>query len=84
MSSMPRKKLLRRRIVEWRVRDLMEQRGIPSVSELVRQMDEIGVSISIAQLGRLIDGKAMHWSQDAIEGLITVLQCKIGELWKER
>lgn len=80
---MSKKKPSRRRTVVWRVRILMEQRGIPSVSELVRQLDGIGVSISIAQLGRLIDGKAQHWSKEVIEGLITILNCKIGDLWRE-
>lgn len=82
--AMPKKKLPRRRTVVWRVRDLMEQRGMKSVSELVRHLAEIEVSISIAQLGRLIDGKAQHWSQEVVEGLMSVLDCKIGDLWKER
>lgn len=81
---MPKMKPPRRRTVVWRVRVLMEQRGVSSVSELVRQLDGIGVTISIAQLGRLIDGKAQHWNQEVIEGLMTVLKCKIGELWQER
>jgi DNA-binding Xre family transcriptional regulator len=70
--------------VVWRVRVLMAERNIRSVSELVRSLEDVGVSISIAQLGRLIDGKAQHWSQEVVEGLMTVLDCKIGDLWKER
>lgn len=73
-----------RRTVTWRVRVLMAEREIRTVSELVRRLEEIGVSISIAQLGRLIDGKAQHWSQEVIEGLMTVLECQVGDLWKER
>ena len=83
-SDMPKKKPSPRRAVVWRVRVLMAERNIRSVSELVRQLEDIGVSISIAQLGRLIDGKTQHWSQEIIEGLMTVLECKVGDLWRER
>jgi DNA-binding Xre family transcriptional regulator len=81
---MPRKKSPARRSVVWRVRVLMAERNVRSVSELVRRLEDIGVSISIAQLGRLIDGKTQHWSQDVIEGLMTVLECGVGDLWRER
>ena len=81
---MPKKKSNPRRTVMWRVRVLMAERNVRSVSELVRRMEDIGVSISIAQLGRLIDGKTQHWSQEVIEGLMTVLECQVGDLWKER
>lgn len=79
---MARKKQQPRRKVVWRVRVLMAERNIRSVSELVRRLEDIGVTISIAQLGRMIDGKTQHWSQDVVEGLITVLECQIGDLWQ--
>lgn len=58
----------------------MAEHGVRSVSELVRQLDDIGVSISVAQLGRLIDGKALLWNQQVIEGLMTVLDCELSDL----
>ena len=82
--GMGRKKKQVRRAVVWRVRVLMAEREIRSVSELVRRLEDVGVSISIAQLGRLIDGKTQHWSQEVIEGLVTVLECQIGDLWRQR
>ena len=82
--GMGRKKKQVRRTVVWRVRVLMAEREIRSVSELVRRLEDVGVSISIAQLGRLIDGKTQHWSQEVIEGLVTVLECQIGDLWRQR
>ena len=81
---MSRKKPQPRKQVVWRVRVLMAERNIRSVSELVRRLDDIGVAISIAQLGRMIDGKTQHWSQDVVEGLITILDCQIGDLWQEQ
>lgn len=80
---MAKKKVQPRRAVVWRVRVIMAERNIRSVSELVRRLDGIGVSISIAQLGRMIDGKTQHWSQDVVEGLITVLECRVGDLWRD-
>lgn len=62
----------------------MAMRNIRSVSELVRRLDEIGVSVSVSQLGRLIDGKAQYWSQEVVEGLMTVLDCQASELWEEK
>lgn len=81
---MARKKPQPRKRVVWRVRVLMAERNIRSVSELVRRLDDIGVAISIAQLGRMIDGKTQHWNQDVVEGLITILNCQIGDLWQEQ
>jgi DNA-binding Xre family transcriptional regulator len=81
---MARKKPQPRKRVAWRVRVLMAERNIRSVSELVRRLEDIGVAISIAQLGRMIDGKTQHWNQDVVEGLITILDCQIGDLWQEQ
>ena len=66
--------------VEWRVREIMEQREVPSVSALKRLLEEIGVTVSISNLGRLIDGKMKLWNQEVIEGLLTVLDCEIGDI----
>jgi DNA-binding Xre family transcriptional regulator len=82
--TMAKRKANARRTLVWRVRVVMAERNVRSVSELVRRLEDIGVSISIAQLGRLIDGKTQHWSQEVIEGLVTVLECTVGDLWQER
>ena len=68
------------RKITWRVRVMMAERGVRSVSELVRRLDQVGVSISVAQLGRLIDGKTQRWSQEVIEGLMLVLDCELSDL----
>ena len=68
------------RKIVWRVRVMMAERGVRSVSELVRQLQQAGVSISVAQLGRLIDGKARYWNQDVLEGLMTVFDCELSDL----
>lgn len=80
IHRMSKKQSLLRRKVTWRVRVMMAERDVRSVSELVRRLDQVGVSISVAQLGRLIDGKTQHWSQEVIEGLMLVLDCELSDL----
>lgn len=75
-----RKRQLSRRQLTWQVRVVMAERGIRSVSELVRRLSDVGVSISVAQMGRLIDGKTKLWNQEVIEGLMTVLECELSDL----
>ncbi len=62
----------------------MAEHEIRSVSELVRRLDQIGVSISISQLGRLIDGKATHWNQEVLEGLMEVFDCELADLLRSQ
>ncbi|GHU00107.1 hypothetical protein FACS1894154_08620 [Betaproteobacteria bacterium] len=80
-AHMPTKPQPRRKIT-WRVRVLMAERGVRSVSELARRLEQAGVSISIAQLGRLIDGKTRSWNQEVIEGMLVVLDCELADLWR--
>ncbi len=59
---------------------MMAEWGIRLVSELARRLERIGISISVVQPGRLSDGKAQHWNQKVIEGLMTVFDCELQEL----
>jgi DNA-binding Xre family transcriptional regulator len=68
------------RKIVWRVRVVMAEREVRSVSELVRRLDAIGVPISVAQLGRLIDGKTQRWNQEVLEGMMAVLDCDLADL----
>lgn len=68
------------RRLRWYARTVMADRGVRSVSELVRRLKEEGVDISVAQLGRLIDGKSKLWNQETIEGLMRVLECELNDL----
>lgn len=70
-----------RRKVEWNVRVLMAKNHIRTVTALTRRLEEVGVEISISALGRLIDGKTPYWNQSVIEGLLTVFDCDISELF---
>lgn len=79
---MGRKALQPTRTVKWRVRVLMAENDIRSVSELSRLLEsEVGITISVSQLGRLIDGKSQYWSQELIEGFMTIFRCDISDLF---
>lgn len=80
IRTIARRQSLPRRKVAWRARVIMAERGVRSVSELARRLEEIGVSISISQLGRMIDGKTQLWNQDVIEGMMTVLDCELSDI----
>ena len=64
-----------------RARAVMVDRGFRSVSSLQRSLVAIGVAISLPQLIRVVDGDAKHINKDVIEGLLTVFNCGIGELF---
>jgi hypothetical protein len=64
-----------------RVRAVMGDRGFRSVSALQRSLAAVGVAISVPQLIRVVDGDAKHLNKDVIEGLLTVFDCGIGDLF---
>lgn len=64
----------------FRIRIVMAERGIRSVAALQRMLKSIGVDISVPQLIRIVDGQSTHVSTAVLGGLITVLQCGIGDL----
>lgn len=64
-----------------RVRNVMVDRGFRSVSALQRSLATIGVAISVPQLIRVVDGDARHINKDVIEGLLTLFDCTIGDLF---
>ena len=74
-SKMPARRLI------LRARSVMVDRGIRSVSALQRSLATIGVAISVPQLIRVVDGDSKHLNKDVIEGLLTVLDCGLTDLF---
>lgn len=68
------------RRLKWRTRVVMAERGVRSVSALRRKLEELGISISDAQLGRIVDGKSSHFNSAVLGGLLAALNCGIDEL----
>lgn len=79
MGHMPKAVVSKRKIV-WRVRVMMAERGVRSVSQLGRMLADSGVDISTVQLGRMIDGHTQYIKLEVIEGLMNVLDCGLDEL----
>ena len=80
MSKASKSKMPARRLI-LRARTVMAERGVRSVSALQRSLAAIGIAISVPQLIRVVDGDAKHLNKDVIEGLLTVLNCGVGDLF---
>ncbi len=68
------------RRLKWRTRVVMAERGVRSVSALRRQLEVLGIKISDAQLGRIVDGKSSHFNSAVLGGLLAVLNCGLSDL----
>jgi DNA-binding Xre family transcriptional regulator len=68
------------RRLKWRTRVVMAERGVRSVSALRRQLEDLGIKISDAQLGRIVDGKSSHFNSAVLGGLLAVLNCGLSDL----
>ena len=63
-----------------RTRVVMAERGVRSVSALRRQLATLGIEISDAQLGRIVDGRSSHFNAAIVGGLLAVLDCGLSDL----
>lgn len=68
--------------MEWRLPALMGERRIRTATDLQRKLGEVGVSISSAQLTRLINGNPARLSSNLMYGLTLVLDCEACDLWR--
>lgn len=66
--------------LEWRLRVMMAERKIKTVTELQRRLEEVGVTISTSQLGRMTDDFPARLSRGVFAGLLAVLRCEPGDL----
>jgi DNA-binding Xre family transcriptional regulator len=64
-----------------RARIIMAEQRIRSITELQGRLEDIGISVSNAQLGRIVDNKAKHLSVELITGLLRVLKCTPTDLF---
>lgn len=58
----------------------MVRRNVRTITDLSKRLKKIGIVISQSNLGRLVDGRASYWSQELIEGMMTVLDCELVDL----
>jgi hypothetical protein len=78
---MPASTKAKPRRLKWRARVVMAERGVRSVSALRRQLATLDITISDAQLGRIIDGKSGHFNATVVGGLLAVLNCGLSDLF---
>lgn len=66
--------------IEWRLLQMMAERRIKQNTLLVERLRDVGVDISTAQLGRLVDRFPDRLNTETLRGLLTVLDCDIADL----
>lgn len=60
---------------EWRLRELMAERGIWKSTELRPLLVERGITMSVAQVHRLVTTKPVRLSLDLLAALCDILDC---------
>ncbi len=71
---------MQRPTIKWRLKVLLAERDIDTATDLQRRLREIGIEISAVQLSRIIKEAPARLNMEVLYGLITVLQCDIGDL----
>lgn len=67
---------------ELRLRELMVENKIRSVSALHRLLIARRVTVSHSQLLRIVDNKAEHWKVEFIEAFAELFNCSVQELFR--
>lgn len=65
----------------WRLRVMMAERGITTVTELRRQLQAMGMEISTQQLSRVVNELPQRVNTDLLAALITLLRCTPNDLF---
>lgn len=68
------------RILHWRLRVMMAERKIKTVTELGRRLNGLGVTLSSQHLTRLIDDLPQRLNTELLAALLAVLDCKLTDL----
>lgn len=68
--------------VRWRLRVMMAERGITTVTELGRRLQRVGLTMSSQQLTRIASEKPQRLNMQLLEGLLTVLNCRPEDLFQ--
>ena len=68
------------RILSWRLRVMMAERNITTVTELHRRLLDSGYEITSSQLSRIVKDRPDRISTDLLDHLLEILECDIGDL----
>lgn len=69
-----------RKRITWNILVAMSRMKIRRVVELQKRLSEIGIEISTQQLGRVVAAPPQRLNWELLEGLLSVLDCKLEEL----
>lgn len=64
----------------WRLRVMMAERDIRSVSELCRRLSVHGVTMSSQQMGRIVNAMPARLNTELFAALLAVLDCAPNDL----
>ena len=73
-------KIRRQVSYQWRLREVMAQRGLFATTELVPLLGERGISLSASQVHRLVTGIPERLSLPVLAALCDILECTPAEL----
>lgn len=66
--------------MKWNLKVVMAERDIPSATELMRRLDDIGIKLSTAQASRIVKEMPSRLSTTILRGLLEVLHCEPNDL----
>ena len=67
--------------VNWRVRQLMKEHGIPSARALQRRLREVdNRAVGVSQFCSIVDAPPERINQRTLVGLCILFQCEIGDI----
>lgn len=66
--------------LRWRLRVMMSERGILTVTELGRRLQRLGVTMSSQQLSRIATEMPQRLNTELLAALLTVLRCRVEDL----
>lgn len=66
--------------LRWRLRVMMSERGITTVTELGRRLQRLGVTMSSQQLNRIVTEMPQRLNTELLAALLTVLSCRVEDL----
>lgn len=70
----------RPRRLRWRLRVMMAERDVRTITDLTRRLGDIGVEISTQQMNRIANDLPQRLPTNILAGLVTVLKCEVGDL----
>ena len=66
--------------VQWRLKNIMLEKGVRSATELARMLDEVDIHISTSQVARITNEMPSRISTNIFIGILKVLGCNASDI----